>query len=100
MSDVEDGRVFTMHLRLGHRWSDGEPSPATISATGGRTSPTTSSSVRPGRRRSVRRRRAAQVEFPDELTVRYSWSKPNPFFLPALAAATPTFIYMPAHYLK
>ena len=34
------------------------------------------------------------------MTVRYSWSKPNPFFLPALAAATPLFIYMPAHYLK
>ena len=28
-----------------------------------------------------------QVEFPDELTVRYNWSKPNPFFLPSLAAA-------------
>ena len=41
-----------------------------------------------------------QVEFPDPLTVRYSWSKPNPFFLPALAGATPIFIYMPAHYLK
>src|ERR687891_743799 len=23
--EVEDGRVFTMHLRPGHRWSDGEP---------------------------------------------------------------------------
>ena len=32
--------------------------------------------------------------------MRYSWSKPNPFFLPLLAQATPLFIYMPAHYLK
>ena len=23
--DVEDGRIFTLHLRKGHRWSDGEP---------------------------------------------------------------------------
>ncbi|MGH6914808.1 MAG: ABC transporter substrate-binding protein, partial [Geminicoccales bacterium] len=23
--DVEDGRAFTLHLREGHRWSDGEP---------------------------------------------------------------------------
>lgn len=23
--DVEDNRVFTMHLRKGHRWSDGHP---------------------------------------------------------------------------
>ncbi|MGH6901969.1 MAG: ABC transporter substrate-binding protein, partial [Geminicoccaceae bacterium] len=43
---------------------------------------------------------APKVEFPDELTVRYSWSKANPFFLPAVAAATPTFTYMPSHYLK
>ena len=32
--------------------------------------------------------------------MRYSWSKPNPFFLPALAGARPLFIYAPAHYLK
>ena len=32
--------------------------------------------------------------------MRYAWSRPNPFFLPALAQATPLFIYMPAHYLK
>ena len=41
-----------------------------------------------------------QVEILDQLTVRYSWSKPNPFFLPALAGARPMFIYVPAHYLK
>ncbi len=23
--DVEDGRVFTLHLRPGHKWSDGHP---------------------------------------------------------------------------
>ena len=34
------------------------------------------------------------------LTVRYSWSKPNPYFLPALAAAQPVEIFRPAHYLK
>ena len=99
--DVEDGRVFTMHLRPGHRWSDGEPftsedfrywwedvanneqmmpvgPPAPLSVDG----------------------ELPEVEIIDELTVRYSWSGPNPFFLPALAGATPTFIYMPAHYLK
>ena len=41
-----------------------------------------------------------QVEILDELTVRYSWSRPNPFFLPALAGARPLFIYAPAHYLE
>jgi peptide/nickel transport system substrate-binding protein len=23
--EVEDGRIFTFHLREGHKWSDGEP---------------------------------------------------------------------------
>ena len=99
--EVEDGRIFTLHLRPGHRWSDGEPftsedfrywwedvaNNAQLSPTG------------PPAELFVDGE-APQVEFLDPLTVRYSWAKPNPFFLPALAGATPTFIYMPAHYLK
>jgi peptide/nickel transport system substrate-binding protein len=99
--DVEDGRIFTLHLRKGHRWSDGEPFTSedfrywwedvanneALSPTG------------PPIELFVDGERPV-VEFPDPLTVRYSWSKPNPFFLPALARATPMFIYMPAHYLK
>ena len=99
--EVEEGRIFTLHLRPGHRWSDGEPftsedfrylwenvaNNAQLSPTG------------PPAELFVDGE-APQVEFLDALTVRYSWAKPNPFFLPALAGATPTFIYMPAHYLK
>jgi peptide/nickel transport system substrate-binding protein len=40
------------------------------------------------------------VEIIDPLTVRYTWSEPNPSFLPALAGARPLYIYAPAHYLK
>ncbi|MEO1143606.1 MAG: ABC transporter substrate-binding protein, partial [Pseudomonadota bacterium] len=36
----------------------------------------------------------------DALTFRYSWSKPNPAFLPALAKPSPLYIYRPAHYMK
>jgi peptide/nickel transport system substrate-binding protein len=43
---------------------------------------------------------APRFEILDEHTVRYSWSRPNPFFLPALAAATQLFVYRPAHYLR
>jgi peptide/nickel transport system substrate-binding protein len=99
--EVEDGRTFTMHLRPGHRWSDGEPFTSEDFrywwedvANNEQLSPTG-----PPAELYVDGE-APKVEFPDEHTVRYSWSKPNPFFLPALAAATPTFIYMPAHYLK
>lgn len=99
--DVEDERVFTFRLRKGHRWSDGHlftsedfryywedvalnrdlnPSgpPVDLLVDG----------------------EPPKVEFPDAQTVRYSWSKRNPFFLPRIAGTAPLYIYRPAHYLK
>jgi peptide/nickel transport system substrate-binding protein len=99
--EVEDGRIFTIHLRRGHRWSDGAPFTAEDfrywwqdMATNQKLSP-----VGPPRDLVVEDE-LPTVEVLDERTVRYSWSKPNPFFLPALAGARPLFIYAPAHYLK
>lgn len=99
--DVEDGRIFTLHLRPGHRWSDGVPFTAEDFryywedvANDPQLSP-----VGPP---EVMRAGGALPRFEviDPVTVRYSWKKPNPEFLPALAAARPPFIYRPAHYLK
>ena len=99
--EVEDGRVFTLRLRRGHRWSDGAPFTAEDFrfwwedvATDPELSPTG-----PDVRLLVDGE-APKVEVLDELTVRYSWSKPNRFFLPALAATDQLFIYRPARYLK
>jgi peptide/nickel transport system substrate-binding protein len=99
--EVEDGRIFTLHLRRGHKWSDGEPFTSEDFrywwedvANNEALSP-----VGPPAELFVQGE-PATVEIVDDLTVRYSWSNPNPFFLPALAQATPLFIYMPAHYLK
>ncbi|HLT02180.1 MAG TPA: ABC transporter substrate-binding protein [Geminicoccaceae bacterium] len=99
--EVEDGRVFTMHLRAGHRWSDGAPFTTEDFrywwedvATNEQLSP-----MGPPIELQVQDE-LPRVEILDERTVRYSWSKPNPFFLPALAGARPLFIYAPAHYLK
>ena len=99
--EIEEGRVFTMHLREGHRWSDGAPFTSEDFrywwedvATNEQLSP-----MGPPVELQVDGE-WPQVEILDERTVRYSWSKPNPFFLPALAAAAPLFIYRPAHYLK
>jgi peptide/nickel transport system substrate-binding protein len=99
--EVEDGRAFTLHLRPGHLWSDGAPFTSEDFrywwedvANNEQLSPTG-----PPAELYVDGE-PPLVQFPDELTVRYSWSKPNPFFLPALAGARPTFIYMPGHYLK
>ena len=44
--------------------------------------------------------RAPKFEVIDELTVRYTWAKPNPLFLPALAGARPLDIYSASAYLK
>ncbi|MCB2005800.1 MAG: ABC transporter substrate-binding protein [Rhodoferax sp.] len=99
--DVQDDRVFTLKLRPGHKWSDGKPftsedfryfwedvandrelspagPPAALLVDG----------------------QPPKVEYPDKTTVRYTWTKPNPDFLPLMAGASPLLIYRPAHYLK
>ncbi|MDW8369519.1 MAG: ABC transporter substrate-binding protein [Geminicoccaceae bacterium] len=98
--EVEDGRVFTFRLRKGHRWSDGHPFTTEDLrfwwedvALDPKLSP-----MGPPVRMTVDGE-PPRVEVVDELTIRYSWSKPNPFFLPLNAAASPEFIYAPKHYL-
>lgn len=99
--EVEDERVFTFHLRQGHKWSDGHPFttadfryywedvlnnpemslgglPAFLLVDG----------------------QPPRFEVLDETTVRYSWDKPNRTFLPTLAGARPEDLFQPAHYLK
>ena len=99
--EVEGGKVFTFTLREGHKWSDGAPfttedfryyfedvvsnedlspfgPPAMLLVDG----------------------EAPRFEVLDARRVRYSWSRPNPSFLPAIAGARPLFLYRPAHYLK
>lgn len=96
-----DGMNFTFTLRDGHRWSNGEPfttedfrywwedvannkelapsgPPDTMMVDG----------------------KPPRVTFIDERRVRFSWDKPNPRFLPALAAPRPLQIYAPSAYLK
>jgi peptide/nickel transport system substrate-binding protein len=41
-----------------------------------------------------------KFEVLDDVRVRYSWSKPNPTLLHALAGASPLYLYAPAHYLR
>lgn len=99
--EVEEGRIFTLRLREGHRWSDGQPfTTEDIRYTWEdvMTNPELSP-VGPDHEMLVDGE-APKFEVIDELTVRFTWSKPNPEFLPALAAPRPIFLAMPAHYLK
>jgi peptide/nickel transport system substrate-binding protein len=99
--DVEDNRVFTIHLRPGHRWSDGAPFTAEDFryfwediANNKDLSPTGLPAA------LVIRGHTPHFEVLDDTTVRYSWDVPNPVFLTELAGTSPLHIYAPAHYLK
>jgi peptide/nickel transport system substrate-binding protein len=99
--DVENGRVFTMHLRKGMRWSDGHPFTTDDFRYWWEDVANNKVLSRFGLPRELLvNGERPKVEFPDKYTVRYSWSKPNPYFLPALARASPLYIYMPKHYMK
>ena len=98
---VRQGREFTLQLRRGHRWSDGHPFTAEdfrfywddiannleVSSTG-----LPAIMMVDGK--------APDFEVIDDVTLRYTWDRPNPYFLPSLAQASPFYLYRPAHYLK
>jgi peptide/nickel transport system substrate-binding protein len=99
--EVERGRVFTLRLRAGHRWSDGHPFTAEDFrywwedvANNKRLSPGGPPQA------LVISGQPCRFEALDDVTLRYTWEEPNPVFLPALAGAQPLYIAMPAHYLK
>ncbi|HEX6103096.1 MAG TPA: ABC transporter substrate-binding protein, partial [Alphaproteobacteria bacterium] len=88
--EVEEGRIFTFHLRPGHKWSDGAPFTTEDFryywedvANNEALSPMGPSQL------LLVDGEPPKVEILDETTVRYSWSQPNPDFLPALAGASP-----------
>lgn len=99
--DNQEGRIFTLHIRPGHRWSDG----VEFTAEDFRffwqdkaTHPVLSPYGPPPA--MIRSEEIPRFEVIDKYTVRYTWKVPNPYFLPALAGPRPLFIYMPAHYMK
>jgi len=99
--DNVGNRVFTLHLRPGHRWSDGQPFTSEDFryfwedvANNKELSPF-------GLPRALLvDNHGPTFEVLDATTVRYTWDEPNPQFLAALAGPSPLFIYRPAHYLR
>lgn len=99
--EAQDDSVFTFRIRPGHKWSDGKPLTAddfrywwedvildkALTPGGG------ALELRP-------HGHLPTFEVIDPLTVRYSWEKPNPNFLPSLAAPQPLVLVGPGHYLR
>ncbi len=99
--EVKDDREFTFKLRAGHKWSDGHPfttedfrffwediaNDKELSSSG----PSVELLVDG---------KPPKVEIIDPLTIKYTWEKPNPYFIESQARAAPLFLYRPAHYLK
>ncbi|MGI9512027.1 MAG: ABC transporter substrate-binding protein [Anderseniella sp.] len=99
--DVEDGRIFTLHLRPGHRWSDGAP----LTSEDFRFTYEDVMLNKNLRRGGLPNSMLVNGKGPkftviDEVTVRYEWADPNPNFLPALAAPLPLYLTYPSRYMK
>jgi len=97
----DEGRRYVLHLREGHKWSDGAPFTSEDFrywweevANNDQITPTG-----PPDFMHVDGQ-LGEVRFPDPLTVVFEWAYPNANFLPLLAQASPPFIYRPAHYLR
>jgi peptide/nickel transport system substrate-binding protein len=96
-----DDKIFTFHLRKGHKWSDGEPFNSADFEYWWDDVANNEELMPSGPPEFLRvEGELPQVSFPDDLTVIYAWSKPNPQFLQILAQARPPFIFRPAHYLN
>jgi peptide/nickel transport system substrate-binding protein len=99
--DNDGNRVFTLHLRAGHKWSDGQPFTAEDFRYFWEDVANNKDLSPFGLPRALLvEHRGPKFEVLDATTVRYSWDSPNPQFLGALAGANPLFIFRPAHYLK
>ncbi|MEO1607921.1 MAG: ABC transporter substrate-binding protein [Pseudomonadota bacterium] len=99
--DVQDGRQFTLHLRPGHKWSDGHP----FTAEDFRfywEDIANNKELSPGgvHRHLLVNDKPPVFEVLDNYTVRYTWDAPNPYFLSAIAGTRPLYIYAPGHFLK
>ncbi len=99
--DVVEGRIFTLRIRKGHKWSDGQPFTSEDFRYYWEDVANNKELSRGGlSNKLLVNGKGPKFEVLDELTVRYTWESANPLFLTALAGARPLYIYKPAHYMK
>lgn len=104
LKDVEvtdGGRVFTLHLREGHKWSDGHPF-TTDDFLYFWEDMAHNEDLFPSGPPSYMKIMGhyPEVEALSKTVIRYSFPVPNPDFLPGLAQARPNQIYAAKHYLS
>lgn len=99
--NIQEGRIFTLKLRKGHRWSDGHPF-TTEDFRFYWEDVANNKDLSPFGPPVTLKLDDELPKFSviDEQTVRYEWSKPNPYFLFSLSEPSPLYLYRPAHYLK
>ncbi len=98
---IDDGRIFTFHLRAGHKWSDGSELTSEDFRYFWEDVILNTDYLRGGPPVSLKvDGRVAKFEALDSLTVRYSWDLPNPLFLTKLAAPIPQTLALPSAYLR
>jgi peptide/nickel transport system substrate-binding protein len=98
---VEDGRIFTLTLRKGHKWSDGHP----VTSEDFRyayENVMLNEDLNPGGLPTELMPGGKPPKFTvvDDLTVQFAFEDPNPNFLPSLASPQPPALLLPSHYLK
>ena len=97
----DGNKVFTLHLRKGHLWSDGEPFTSEDFRYWWEDVANNATITKGGIPNAMLvNGKPPKFEIIDSHTVRYSWDTVNPHFLNALAGARPMYIYQPAHYMK
>ncbi|MGN7292920.1 ABC transporter substrate-binding protein [Rhizobium sp. SAFR-030] len=99
--EVEDERVFTFHLRDGHRWSDGSEFTAEDFRYVWEDMFLNKKLFKGGIPASLKvEGKGPKFEVIDRLTVRYTWENANPIFLADVASPSPLRLMQPSAYLK
>lgn len=98
---IDEGRIFTFHLRVGHRWSDGSELSADDFQYYWHDVIMNRELLRGGPPANLKiNGKIARFEVLDRHTVRYSWDTPMPQFLSLLAAPIPQTLALPAAYMR
>jgi peptide/nickel transport system substrate-binding protein len=99
--EVVEERIFTFHLRKGHRWSDGSPFTTEDFRYTWEDMFHDKELYLAGIPTVFRiNNKEPLFEVLDDVTVRYTWEDPNPDFLAELASPVATRLMMPSAYLK